>query len=322
MSANATAPARAAAPAATYNSALARDKDRSHRRRLIAGYAVAITLILSLTVYGFNYYTLGSADRPFSPKHTLLKPSGAIGLKLGFLGLAMFLTIFLYPLRKKWAWLGRQGSARHWLDFHVLLGLTAPFVIAFHASFKFSGFAGTAFFIMVAVSASGIIGRYLYSQIPRSLNAAEISMGELQDMQLRLTQQLQEQSLLPQSDLRSLLRLPSRETVDRLPMLVALVYMMLLDVLRAFRIAKLRCHALSFGQKITTFAGFLPTRNAALERAIHTAKEEASLAKRVLFLARSQQVFQLWHVVHKPFSYTFAALVLIHIAVVIMMGYF
>ncbi len=299
-----------------------RNKDRGHRRRLLFGYAVAITLILGLTVYGFNYYTLAPADRPFSAKHTLLKPSGAIGLKLGFLGLAMFLTIFLYPLRKKWAWLGRQGSARHWLDFHVLLGLAAPFVIAFHASFKFSGFAGTAFFIMVAVSLSGIIGRYLYSQIPRSLNAAEISIGELQDMQQRLAQQLDEQSLLPQSDLRSLLRLPSREAVDRLPMLAALLYMMALDVLRAFRIASVRRHALSFGSKITTLAGLLPTRNRALERAIHTAKEEAGLSKRVLFLARSQQVFQLWHVVHKPFSYSFAALALIHIVVVFMMGYF
>jgi hypothetical protein len=315
MSANATAPAPAAVISVP-------KKDRGHHRRVLMGYATAITLILGLAVYGFNYYTLASSERPFSPKHVLLKPSGAIGLKLGFLGLAMFLTIFLYPLRKKWAWLGRQGSARHWLDFHVLLGLAAPFVIAFHASFKFSGFAGTAFFIMVAVSASGIIGRYLYSQIPRSLNAAEISMGEIQEMQQHLTQRLEGQSLLPQSDLRSLLRLPSRESVDRLPMLVALVNMMLLDVLRAFRIAKLRRHALSFGQKVTTLAGFLPTRNVALERAIHTAKEEASLAKRVLFLARSQQVFQLWHVVHKPFSYSFAMLALIHIVVVFMMGYF
>ena len=296
--------------------------DRGHHRRLALAYAIAIFLVLALAVYGFNYYTLGSAERPFSPKHTLLKPSGAIGLKLGFLGLAMFLTIFLYPLRKKWAWLGRQGSARRWLDFHVLLGLAAPFVIAFHASFKFSGFAGTAFFIMVAVSLSGIIGRYLYSQIPRSLNAAEISMGELQDMQERLARELAQQALLPQSDLRSLLRLPSRERVERLPMLVALVYMMALDVLRMFRVAKLRRRALSLGGKITSLAGLLPTRNAAIEKAVQTAQEEASLAKRVLFLARSQQVFQLWHVVHKPFSYSFAVLALIHIAVVMMMGYF
>jgi hypothetical protein len=296
--------------------------ERGHRIRLVSGYIVAIALISALSVYGLGYYTLSSADRPFSPKHILLKPSGSIGLKLGFLGLGMFLAIFLYPLRKRWTWLGRQGSAKHWLDIHVLLGLAAPFVIAFHASFKFRGFAGIAFWIMVAVSLSGVIGRYLYGQIPRSLNAAELSMKELQEFQDRLAQQLAGQKLLPQSDLRSLLRLPSRERVEEMSIVVALVYMMVLDIGRGFRIAKLRRHGLPFAEKITTLAGFRRTRYTDLEKAIATAREEAALAKRVLFLSRSQQVFHLWHVVHKPFSYSFAMLAMIHIVVVVMMGYF
>ena len=297
-------------------------QDRGHRTRLVLGYVISIALIAAISIYGFNYYTLGSADRPFSPKHPLLKPSGPIGLKLGFLGLGMFLVIFLYPLRKKWPWLGRQGLSRHWLDFHVLLGVSAPFVIAFHASFKFRGFAGMAFWIMLAVSLSGVIGRYLYSQIPRRVNAAEISIKELQEIEERLSAQLARQELLPQADLRTLLRLPSREQVERLPMLGALVYMMVLDVTRMFRVAALRRHALDFGQKFTTFAGFTPTRHADLERAIAMAREEAGTAKRVLFLSRTQQVFHLWHVVHRPFSYSFAVLALIHIIVVIIMGYF
>ena len=298
------------------------NQDRSHRMRLIAGWVLAISLVLGLAAYGYDYYTLSSAARPFSPKHAVLRPSGTIGLKLGFLGLGMFLAIFVYPLRKKWAWLGRQGSARHWLDFHVLLGVSAPFVIAFHSSFKFHGFAGIAFWIMLSVSLSGLIGRYLYAQIPRRVNAAEISLTELQEIQTQLSEQLAQQRLLPQADLRSLLRLPSKESVSRLPMPVALVYMMLLDVARVFRVASIRRHALPFGQKLTTLAGFLPTSNSSLERAISLAREEASLAKRVLFLSRSQQVFHLWHVVHKPFSYSFAVLALIHIVVVMMMGYF
>jgi len=298
------------------------NEDRGHRIRLFTGYVLAVALIVALAVYGFSYYTLSSADRPFSPKHALLKPSGVIGLKLGFLGLGMFLAIFLYPLRKRWAWLSRQGSARHWLDIHVLLGLAAPFVIAFHSSFKFAGFAGMAFWIMLAVSLSGIVGRYLYAQIPRSLNAAEISMKELQEIQAGLAQRLTQQELLPQADLHSLLRLPARQQVERLPMFVALVYMMVLDIVRVFRIAGLRRHALPLSRKMTTLAGFLPTRYLDLEKAIHLAREEASTAKRVLFLSRSQQVFHLWHVVHKPFSYSFAVLALIHIVVVFMMGYF
>jgi hypothetical protein len=314
MSANATVTA-AVIPARA-------NGERAHHNRLVFGYVLAISLIVGLAIYGFSYYTLSSADRPFSPKHALLKPSGPIGVKLGFLGMAMFFAIFLYPLRKLSPWLARQGSSRHWLDIHVLLGLAAPFVIAFHSAFKFRGFAGMAFWIMVAVSLSGIIGRYLYAQIPRSLNAAELSMKELQDVQDRLAQQLAQQNLLPQTDLRSLFRFPSAEKVAKLPMVVALGYMMALDLARYFRVAKLRRHAPSAGGMLTTLGGFLSTRHRALEKAIAAAREEAATAKRVLFLGRSQQVFHLWHVVHKPFSYTFALLAIIHIVVVMMMGFF
>jgi hypothetical protein len=298
------------------------DTEVRHRVRLVLGYLMAIALVAGVFAYGFNYYTLGSAERPFSPKHALLKPGGVIGVKLGMLGLGMFLCIFLYPLRKRWAWLGRQGSSRHWLDNHVLLGIAAPFVIALHAAFKFRGFAGIAFWIMLAVSLSGVIGRYLYGQIPRSLNAAELSLKEVQDIQEKLGAELAEQEVLPQSDLGTLLSLPSAERVQKLPTVVALVYMMLLNLSRVFKVARLRRRHLGFGEQTITLGGLLRTRHAELERAIKVAREEESLAKRVLFLSYSQKVFHLWHVVHKPFSYTFALLAIVHIVLVAMMGYF
>ena len=314
--ATASAPLPSAAVVATKN------PDAGHRLRLFAGYAIAIALIVGIAAYGFDYYTASPNDRPFMAKHVLLRPSGRIGVKLGILGFAMFLAIFLYPLRKYWTWLGRQGSARHWLDFHVLLGLSAPFVIALHASFKFHGFAGVAFWIMLAVSLSGVVGRYLYSQIPRRVNAAELSRKELQELQEKMTQQLAQQNFLQAANLRSALRLPSQETVDKLPIPLALAYMLLLDLARPFRIAGLRNGALQGAEHLTTLGGMLPTRHREMERAITVAREEASLSKRILFLSRTEQVFHLWHVVHKPFSYTFAILALIHIAVVLMMGFF
>lgn len=225
----------------------ARNGERAHRLRLAFGYFLAIALILGLLIYGWDYYTLDAASRPFSAKHALLRPSSAIGIRLGFLGFGMFLAIFLYPLRKRWAWLGRQGSSRHWLDIHVLLGLSAPFVIALHSSFKFHGFAGIAFWIMVAVSLSGIIGRYLYAQIPRSLNTAELSLKELQEMRERLAREMSEQRLLKPADLQALTNLPTAERVDHMFIVNALIYMMILDFVRALRIARLRRHALSIG---------------------------------------------------------------------------
>lgn len=315
MSAHATIASAAVAAAS-------RNPDQGHRVRLAVAYSIAIALICVVAVYGLNYYTLGAADRPFSPKHALLRPSGPIGVKLGMAGFGMFLIIFLYPLRKLWPWLGRQGLTRHWLDFHVLLGLAAPFVIAFHAAFKFRGFAGIAFWIMLAVSLSGVVGRYLYGQIPRNLSAAELTMKEVQEKRERLAEQVKAQRLLSETDLQALLRLPSKQRVDALPMFVALAYMILLDLAGWLRVAGVRRRSLSLSGKFTTAFGLLPIRNTPLERAIAAAREEAALTKKVLFLERSQQVFHLWHVIHKPFSYTFALLALAHIAVVLAMGYF
>ena len=320
MSTNAAAAANARLATATAKPVA--DVEKGHRTRLFLGYLIAIALVAGIFAYGFNYYTLSSTERPFSPKHVLLKPSGVIGVKLGMLGLAMFLCIFLYPLRKRWAWLARQGSSRHWMDNHVLLGLAAPFVIALHAAFKFRGFAGIAFWIMLAVSLSGVVGRYLYGQIPRSLNAAELSLKEVQDIQAQLGEQLAEQKILPQSDLRALLSLPSAERVQNLPTVVALVYMMLLDLSRIFKIATLRRRHLGFVEQLFTLGGLRKTSHPDLERAVAVAREEAAIAKRVLFLSCSQKVFHLWHVVHRPFSYTFALLAIVHIVLVVMMGYF
>jgi hypothetical protein len=312
MSANASV-ATAVAPV--------QNRERGHRSRVAAGYFLFATLILALTVYGFDYYTLGSADRPFSAKYAALRPSGTVGLKLGWLGVFMFLVIFLYPLRKHWSWLMKKGNSRHWLDYHVILGIAAPFVIAFHSSFKFRGFAGMAFWIMFAVSVSGVIGRYLYGQIPRNLKAAEMTQKELQEFHQQLAGQLKQERLVSEQDLRALLTLPSRERVQQLSMVTALGYMFALDIARALRVARLRRHALSFGEKLTTLGGFLKTSNHDVEKAVGVAREDAALSKRILFLKRSEQVFHLWHVVHKPFSYTFALLALFHIGLEVAMGF-
>lgn len=295
--------------------------EKRHRHRLLAGWIVAMAAVAAFTIYGFDYYILGSAMRPFSPKHAMLRPSGPIGVNLGVFGVLLFFLIYLYPLRKKWGWLGRQGNSRHWLDFHVILGTTAPLVIALHSSFKFGGIAGMAFWIMTAVTLSGFIGRYLYSQIPRTLNAAELSMKEIQDLEVKLRWDAEDKNKEIGLRLIDLHELPSPEKVARTPMLVALCWMIWLDLKRPIRVSLLRLEAAGFGSWFLSLCGILPTRNPGLERAIQNARRQGALSKRILFLSRTQQVFKLWHVVHRPFSYSFAILAILHIVVVLGMGY-
>ena len=297
------------------------DAQRGHRLRVKLAWLLALAALLIIGGYGFNYYTLGYADRPYSPKFDQLKPSGTIGIKLGMLGVFLFFLIYLYPLRKKWGWLARQGNSRHWLDFHVVLGSAAPLIIAFHASFKFGNIAGMAFWSMLCVTLSGFVGRYLYSQIPRNLNAAELSMKELQDVEGSLRQELAAQKLAFGKRLEALYDLPTADDVEHMNMLFALVYMILIDFKRPFQVSLLRLQSTGFASWLISVFGLNRTDDRALEHAIAVARKQAALSKRILFLSRTQEVFKLWHVIHRPFSYAFAILALVHIGLALYMGY-
>ena len=280
-------------------SAIKRDPERGHRLRVYAAWALSIALVLALSIYGANYYLLGTLDRPFSPKHALLKPSGSIGIKLGILGVCLFLVIFLYPLRKRIPWLGRIGTTRHWLDFHILLGITAPVVIAFHSSFKFSGIAGMAFWIMVAVAVSGFIGRYhLCADSPQPEHRRAFA-ERVSESAERLTQNFEHRAYCPSETWQPLLRCrtPGRSARNAaLPR--PCLTMLALDLSRAApggapahaRAGSGRSAVLSLG----AVAGHRASRTR--EYIIQSARRKSSLAKRVAFLSRSQQVFHLWHV--------------------------
>jgi hypothetical protein len=297
------------------------DAERGHRIRVLLAWLLAAAVLLVIAGYGYDYYILSAAQRPFSPKHDALRPSGTIGVKLGMLGVLMFFLIYLYPLRKKWGWLGRQGNSRHWLDFHIVLGTAAPVIIAFHSSFKFGNIAGMAFWSMLAVTLSGFVGRYLYAQIPRSLNAAELSMKEMQDREEALRKELAEQKATFGFCVDALYQLPSSAEVARRSLGTSLLSMFLIDFKRPFKTSLVRLQQAGFGPWLLSLCGLLPTRDLGFERAIRVAQRQASLSKHVLFLSRTQRVFQLWHVVHRPFSYAFAILALLHIVIALFMGY-
>jgi hypothetical protein len=297
------------------------DAERGHRIRLLLAWLTALAVVLVIAGYGFDYYVLSMEHRPFSPKHDALRPSGPIGIKLGMLGVFMFFLIYLYPLRKKWGWLSRQGNSRHWLDFHVVLGTTAPLIIAFHSTFKFGNIAGMAFWSMLMVTLSGFVGRYLYSQIPRGLSAAELTKKELEEKEKAMQRDLEEQKKTFGFCVDALYHLPTPQRVASSSALEALLSMFMIDFKRPFQASLVRLQTAGFGPWVFSFCGLRPTNDVKLERAIRVASTQAVLSKRILYLSRTQQVFGLWHVVHRPFSYAFAILALIHICLALFMGY-
>jgi len=69
-----------------------------------------IVLLTAVCVVGMPYYTLPMAARVRSPSHPWLKPAGYIGQSAGLLAVAIFIFLWLYPLRKKFRWLAFTGT--------------------------------------------------------------------------------------------------------------------------------------------------------------------------------------------------------------------
>ncbi len=291
-----------------------------HLTLLSLAACAALGLLLYLALHGYSYYSLGREDRPLSPLHAQLRSSGVVGLRLGFLSVGLFGLLFLYPLRKRWKWLSRIGSTRRWLNFHVLLGITTPLVVTFHTSFRMHGLAGLAYWTMVAVALSGFVGRYVYAKIPRTRGAAELSMQELQEEAETLTAKLREQPFFREEDLAPLLCVPSAHQIRRMSPLAGLWLMLRLDLARPLLVSRLRRRALGGTQRIATLGGLLASHDSGLESVVSTLRRQSRLRLSIAFLERTERLFHLWHVIHRPFSISFVFLIAVHIAVAMSMG--
>ena len=124
--------------------------------------------ILIAGIYAFVMYMTGK-----------IPAAGELfGHALGILGfLLMILTEVLYSLRKRSRSV-RWGRMSEWLRFHIFTGLVGPFMVFLHTSWKFNGLAGVVTWLTVIVVLSGIIGRYIYTLVPRTSDGIELETSQ------------------------------------------------------------------------------------------------------------------------------------------------
>ena len=53
----------------------------------------------------------------------------------------------------------------------MVTGLVGPYMVLLHTAMRFSGLAGLTMLLTVLVVASGLVGRFLYTRVPRSPEA-------------------------------------------------------------------------------------------------------------------------------------------------------
>jgi len=112
----------------------------------------------------------------------LYKPGDDFGYYLGLVGSVLMALLLLYPLRKRVQFLQRAGELRNWFRVHMFLGIVGPVLILYHSTLRVASLnAAVAFYSMLIVAGSGIIGRFIYTKIHHGLYGRQATLRERQE---------------------------------------------------------------------------------------------------------------------------------------------
>jgi hypothetical protein len=270
--------------------------------------AIVIFSFGMVLFYGYDYYRLPIEERFFHAAHNLLKPGGSWGHGLGIIGsLCMIFGISLYMARKRLRALSRIGLLKHWLEFHIFLCTLGPILILYHTSFKFGGIVAVSFWSMVAVFASGIIGRFIYIQIPRTIEGREMSLSEIRDLKSNIGTILSESYSVDQETYNLIID-STKSKIQTGGSIFTNYFKNLADDRRTMsrvRSAVKKSNMPSHDRK----------------HIIGLVKNDIRLNRRISRLTAMQNLFRYWHVAHLPFAIVMIVIMIIHVAVTIVLGY-
>ena len=278
---------------------------------LITLYFAAFSMLLYFLISGFDYYASPLTDHPHHELYKDLKPGGFRSHGFGILGSIMLILLLLYSVRKRMRMFQRLGPLSQWLNLHIFFGVTGPLFIILHSTLKLNGLVAVSFWSMVAVALSGILGRYLYLQIPRNIIGQELSLHEVVELNQNLMNQLTKnfQMDLPEiQKVESLFLISPQQEQNIIKSLFHLITGDVRFFLKSRKIKKqMRTHYQISTTQMQTFFGLL--------------KQRALISRRINLWNKIHQLFHYWHVFHKPFALVMYIIMVIHIGIVIWLGY-
>ncbi|MCK5677806.1 MAG: hypothetical protein KAH72_04960 [Flavobacteriaceae bacterium] len=257
-----------------------------------------VVIILITTLYliytGYTYYNTPLEERFYHSQHNWFKPSGIYGQGLGIIGTFMIVFgVAIYIARKRYGFLSKYIRLKYLLEFHIFLCTLGPILILFHTAFKFGGIVSIAFWSMVAVVLSGVIGRFIYIQIPRTIEGRELSLSEVKDMKINLTNVLRDKFNLENDIVETIVRFADDQNTSNN------------KTTRNLR-KVLKSNNLPKTERISI---------------LKMVKNEMSLSRKIARLETMQKLFKYWHVAHLPFALIMLVILVIHVGVTLAFGY-
>ena len=267
--------------------------------------SLATAVLIGWVVYtGWDFYATAYGDRPHHEDFRALRPAGFIGHGLGILGTLMILLLLLYTARKRFKFMNRWGDVQIWLKYHIFLGVAGPILITLHTSFKFNGLVSVSYWSMVAVALSGVVGRYLYQQIPRNMLGEALGAESIESRNEEILVELSTNHGLSDKALDGLEKLATGKLENR----AAPVALFMLPLVNIFMARKLQSFLLGYDIKPDPAA-------------LGLCREWVLQTRRLLLFHQIRDLFHYWHVFHKPFAIIMILVMVVHVAVALALGY-
>jgi len=284
------------------------ETSRTHKIYLILLILIALITTIYFGNKGYSYYLSSIEDRFFHPDHQSLKSSGVVGHTLGIIGsLMIMIGVGMYMVRKRIRRFSRVGILSRWLEFHIFLCVLGPILVLYHTAFLFGGLVAVSFWSMVAVVASGVIGRYIYLQIPHTIEGGEMSLNEIDQTKDELNRRLVQDYHLDETSMEDILqavkRRPNRSENN---LFKRMIDKFMFDIRIKSEIQVILKHHKISRTNIRQVFGLID--------------EEIKLNRKIDRLMMMQNLFKNWHIAHMPFALLMLIIMIIHVIVTIIFG--
>jgi hypothetical protein len=183
-----------------------------------------------------------------------------------------------------------------------------PIMVLFHTAFKFGGIVAISFWSMVAVFLSGIIGRFIYIQSPRTIEGRELSLSEVRGMKTDIGEIINKSLHLDEASYKTIVDSTKKKVELYHKNFFVRYFKKYVDDMRTIRNVKaiLKNNNLSKAQQ---------------KQVLTLVNNDISLNRRIERLVTMQNLFKYWHVAHLPFALVMLVIMVIHVGVTIVFGY-
>ena len=255
-----------------------------------------VVLLLAAVYIVYELLAIPAGGHPFG--HSL----GVLGATL------MVMTEVLYSARKRLPFFN-AGRMRNWLAFHIFTGITGPALVLMHTGLEFRGLAGLTMLLTALVVASGFLGRYIYTAVPRNLAGAEVDRRALEAEVARQQERLQAWSAGKSARIRALAAQESALAA------ATAADAGLLEVLgRRFYEWRERRRLRA------ALRGLQAEEQARLGEIEQMLQRQRQLQRQIRSLKAARQLMGYWHTAHIPLGLTLFTAMTVHIVATIYYG--